>query len=451
MRAAVLVAVVVSGCTFQPSVSPTGDDDGGGGDDGGMMEPDACGDPEAFDTGIAAQQTIYVAPSEDPQQAPDGTPERPFPGLEEAAPRATPGTRIVLAPGNYPAGVTLSDLRGTATAPIWIEGPATGDRAALEGNNFGLHLESPQYLVIRNLDMKGNMTGAAFNIDDGVLTDRVTADHVEIAHVRVERAAAAFRLTGVDNIRLLDIDIDAGQRGVQLAGVHHGIVADIRMHAISEHGIKISAGSTDLDVRRNRIEAAQRALWLGGGTGITEFRPPLGTEGNYEAADIRFTNNVIVGGQPVIVCGQCTDSLIASNLIRGDDRTSIVFNLVDEHGVVGGFVASGKLRVLNNVIEAQKTPSTWFGATQEQSDTCTFSHNLWYDSSKPDVRPAVPSADPGAIFMMASGYDDDGRLCSGAAIHAGAPIDEVRGTLDGSTCRPDPPSVGPSEPPPGGC
>ena len=81
--------------------------------------------------------------------------------------------------------------------------------------------------------------------------------------------------------------------------------------------------------------------------------------------------------------------------------------------------------------------------------SCTFSHNLWFEVNDPaNSMPALPNPDPAGIYGQASGYNDTGTLCTGAAQHTGVAVPEVAGTLGGA-CRPDPPSIGPSEPQPG--
>src|SRR5688572_30572872 len=60
-------------------------------------------------------------------------------GLRGALGEARAGTRIVVAPGKYRPGVHVANLRGTAEAPIVVEGEDAKDKPVFEGGIFGMH------------------------------------------------------------------------------------------------------------------------------------------------------------------------------------------------------------------------------------------------------------------------------------------------------------------------
>ena len=92
----------------------------------------------SWETTAVPKRTLHVSTMAG-TGTPDGSPQNPFTTLSAAmtaAKAAGPGTRILLAAGTYAAGASISDLRGTATEPFWIEGPATGTQRVMRGGDF---------------------------------------------------------------------------------------------------------------------------------------------------------------------------------------------------------------------------------------------------------------------------------------------------------------------------
>jgi hypothetical protein len=108
---------------------------------------------------------------------------------------------------------------------------------------------------------------------------------------------------------------------------------------------------------------------------------------------------------------------------------------------------AGNLTLIDNAISVSTDPFGANAGAGTDGASCTFSHNLWYESDNPaNSMPTFPSPEIGGIYGLPPGYMLDGSLCSSAAsAHAGVVVPEVPGTLAGA-CRPSPPSIGPGEP-----
>jgi parallel beta helix pectate lyase-like protein len=455
MRPAVVVALL-AGCSFRlPGVVgddqvPPGDgsgsdgSDSGDGGDGGMASCDATA---SFADGLAPARDVFVSAAAGATQ--DGSQQNPFRRVAQALPIA-PGTRVVLAAGAYPDEV-LNDVHGTATAPIWIEGPAAGARATFASGTNGIHLVKPLFVVIRHVDIASTTTGG-INADDGGDRINPVAHHLLLEDVNVTSAGIGIQLTGVSDVTVRDSQLSADNKGVLLVGVHRATVARLAITTATV-AIQAAAGSSDIDIRQNVITSTgQRPIWLGGNSDETEFRPPLtAADGNFEASNIRVFDNVLSGGITMVMCSLCTQALVASNFIHGDSVTVHVARLFNEHGALGGhaFAPAGSMRFLANAMEVSTDPFGFKVEAGTDGASCVFSHNLWLETDDPsNSMPALPTPDPAGIYGQPSGYDDTGTLCAGASQHAGVAVPEVAGTLAGS-CRPDPPSIGPSEPTPG--
>src|SRR5262249_8098413 len=125
-------------------------------------------------------------------------------------------------------------------------------------------------------------------------------------------------------------------------------------------GFEAAGGSDDIEFRQSTlVDPGVRAVWLGGTSDETEFRPPLVATGNYETANVRIFDNIITrarAGMTAVACSQCTKSSIVANLILGN--YDYVVRLIDEHGPINGmtFVPSGAIHMANNAMEVTGDP-----------------------------------------------------------------------------------------------
>src|SRR6186713_452852 len=131
----------MAACGFHSARPSGGDDDAP--PDGAVGR---CDLGASWEQGKQPTRTVHVATTS--SGTPDGSETSPFLSLVAAVPALAPGTRILLGPGDYTAGATITDKRGTAEAPIWLEGPTSGTPARiLGGAGPGLHLIGAQYWV----------------------------------------------------------------------------------------------------------------------------------------------------------------------------------------------------------------------------------------------------------------------------------------------------------------
>ncbi|HWU85831.1 MAG TPA: right-handed parallel beta-helix repeat-containing protein [Kofleriaceae bacterium] len=467
VRRSLILSLVLAACQFSAPAAGTTDGGGDGGDDDAPADPDGapvpCDVAPTWEAGLQPARTLHVSTVPGPA-APDGSPQNPYTSISaavDAAKTAGPGTRVLLDGGTYSVGVTFSDLRGTAAAPFWLEGPATGPRAQLVGAGAGIHLLRPAYVVLRHLDL-ASTAQASVNVDDGGVGG--SAHHVVIDDVTVaSTAVTAFQITGVTDVTLRGSTASSCNRGVMLVGVQRATISRILTAATTFASVAIAGGSRDIEVRQSRFENTGFGIRIGGISDANEFRPPLAapSTGNFEAADVRVFDNVFAGDiMDAIACLNCTRSLVAHNEIRGVIRS--VFRLEQTyavHPMLSGaaFAAAGAVRWIDNAVEVAGNPVAMTVASSPLGDapavaSCAFSHNLWYRRSPPTSwRPSLPAplTETAGIYDHASGYEDTGRLCAGGgAIGAGVVVPEVAGTL-GGVCRPAPPSIGPSERDPG--
>jgi hypothetical protein len=467
MRTTGLCLLLVAACGGS-STTTDASGDGGGGDDtpDARVVPPSCDAPAPFGTGLSPTQTLHVDGNAPPGG--DGSAGAPFQSIEQAANAATPGTAILLAPGGgHQSDQFLGDLRGTETAPIWIGGDPAQTLPVLDGGGEALHLSRPAYVIVHDLEVR-NQTANGINADDGGdVDDETAAHHVTIRDVFVHDVGGTgnqdcIKVSGVNDLYIYDSRLErcgGGQSGsgIDHVGCHRSIVARNEFVSMSGNAVQAKGGSTDVDVRQNRMrDPGERAVNLGGSTGFEFFRPSLSmTAANAEARRIRAFDNVITGamGAPFAFVG-CIDCLVAHNAVSGTPRWAARILQETVSDATYTFEPSGQGAVIGNSFVFDST--TVSGETvnvgaNTAPQTFTFSHNLWLAADDPSQStPALPVTEDGAVIGVGSAYaglgDPFGAIACPASApeaNAGVVVPEVPGALDGE-CWPATPSIGPA-------
>src|SRR5262245_4371442 len=86
--------------------------------------------------------------------------------LRRAVADAMPGTRILLAPGEYAGGFHFSNVRGETNRPVVIAAADPTRPPIIRGGGTGLHFSDPAFLTLEYLTLTG-WSGNGLNIDDG--------------------------------------------------------------------------------------------------------------------------------------------------------------------------------------------------------------------------------------------------------------------------------------------
>src|SRR5690606_5064487 len=77
-----------------------------------------------------------------------------------------PGARVLLAPGEYKGGISLSNLRGEPGKPVVIAAAEPENPPRFTGGGSGLHLVDPFHVELRGLEIR-DCRDNGLNIDDG--------------------------------------------------------------------------------------------------------------------------------------------------------------------------------------------------------------------------------------------------------------------------------------------
>ncbi|WP_437294630.1 hypothetical protein [Sorangium sp. So ce426] len=409
---------------------------------------------------------LHVAPG-GTDAAGCGTEEAPCSTVAAAVSAATPGTAVRIHAGTYEPE-QISDVAGTAEAPIWIGGAPGEERPVFAGGTPILHFSRLRHVVVHDLEIAHIAPSGedipAFIVDDGeVYADPTATQFVAVERVSVRDVdtynAAAVRLAGVHDFWLLDSEIVAldTSDGLEIIGSHRGVVAGNAVNGTSGAAVVLGGGSSDVEIRNNRIFDTIGGYGVRLGTIVSpeEFRPPLvpGVD-NIEVQDVRVLGNLIVAPGVGVSFNGCVGCLVANNTIVFPNHSLLSYfrGMADE---LGGYVfrTTEDNRFVNNITYYRRSD---VGAVEFIPSSTPFptlmtnslQTNLWYAVDDPKASSPVgsPLTEEGSIAGIDPGFVDvaggDVHLKPDSpAVSSGTPLAALSTDLDGA-CFDDPPSRG---------
>jgi hypothetical protein len=364
-----------------------------------------------FEAGRSPSTIIHVAVDGDDDSG-DGSAGRPYRTIERAVDDAGPGAAVRVHTGTYTERTNVADLAGTSQAPIWIGGAPGEPRPVIEGPSEGLHLSRVRYLIVHDLEVRGTDYNG-INCDDGGDYDDPTAtQHVIFRDLVIHDVGGSgnqdcLKLSGVNDYYVLDSAFarcggGTSGSGVDHVGCHRGLLVGNTFEAMHGNAVQCKGGSSDIEIRANRmVDAGRRAVNMGGSTGFTYFRPPLSTtEPNVEARDIRVVGNVIRGAHTPFAFVGCVDCLAAHNTVVDPQRW--LLRILQETTSEGNYVflECQNNAVVNNLFFFDcDALSTYVNiGPNTRPETFTFSHNLWYAHDDPArSEPDLPVEETGGV------------------------------------------------------
>lgn len=334
---------------------------------------------------------------------------------------ATPGTRILLAPGTYPGGFHFVGVRGEPGRPVVIAAADASRPPVIQGGSNGIQFSDAEWLELENLVFTG-ATGNGLNLDDGGSFDtparNIVLRGLRITDVGPKGNRDGLKLSGVVDFRVEGCVIerwgDAGS-AVDMVGCHRGvIVSNVFRHtpaaaATGANGVQTKGGTRDVVIRRNRFEdAGARSVNIGGSTGLEFFRPPLTPGGDHaEAGNIRVEGNTFLGSTAAIAFVGVDGAEVRFNTIYRPERWAI---RILQETTAPGFVPCRHGRFTDNLIAFHS--SQWFSGgvnvgPNTAPATFEFARNWWYClDDPPRSRPTLPVAEVGGVYGQSPQFRD---------------------------------------------
>lgn len=341
--------------------------------------------------------------------------------LRAAVAAAVPGTRVLLAGGNYGAGFHFRNLRGEPGRPIVLAAADPARPPVFQGGNTGLHLSAPAHVELDGLVFTGHAANGV-NIDDtGGDAAHLVLRGLRVADIGGDGNNDGIKLSGVSDFLISGCTIERwGTRGgsaIDLVGCRRGLIAGntIRHNVPAPGnctGVQAKGGSEEITIRRNRFESAGgRAVNIGGSTGRPYFRPPLGPGGGHaEARAIRVEGNTFVGGVAALAFVGVDGAVVRFNTILRPERW--VFRILQETRSPD-FVPCRGGEFADNVIvfaSAQGPAAAANVGPGTAPETFTLARNWWFVPEAPErsapvlpvpERDGVVGRDPAAAKAVA--------------------------------------------------
>ena len=341
----------------------------------------------AFHDSITNAQIVTIGTSGD------------YPNLEAAENFITAGDTLLLQSQTFSDGTQfLENLNGTELSPIVIMAQSE-HQSIFQGGTEAIHLINCSYVEINGLLIE-QQTGNGINIDDG--GDYSTPSrHITIRNCIFRDMAATgnndlLKMSGVDSFLIEQCDFlngGAGGSGIDFVGCHWGTVQDCYFDNPGTSGIQNKGGTQFIRIQRNTFKnVAQRALNLGGNTGLQFFRPPLPDPivDAFEAADLEVFSNVFIGSWAPIAYVGSTRVKVYNNTFYQPENW--VIRILQEN-TTPGFLACRDNEFRNNIVYLPNDLTEVNIGSNTASETFTFSNNLWYNANSSSWSPNLPVTD----------------------------------------------------------
>ncbi|MBB5346972.1 right-handed parallel beta-helix repeat-containing protein [Desulfoprunum benzoelyticum] len=346
---------------------------------------------------LASPQTITVTNHEE---------------LKKALFQIVPGTTILIASGVYSKGFYLEAIHGTAAAPIVISGTDPENPPVFTGFGEGAKLSNCSYVKLSNLIFQG-FPKNGINIDDGgnveTPSHHLLLENLEIRNIGPKGNADALKLSGVQHFVVRDCRIASwGGSAIDLVGCQNGLIEKCRLLGgkgfRNANGIQIKGGSRFILVQTSLFRnAGERAINLGGSTGLQYFRPAIT---DYEARDVTIAGNTFIGGEAHVAWVTAQDSQVHHNLffLPGKWIGRILQETKDQR-----FKPSGNGFFANNMVVTDERVGTMFNVGRgTDPDSFIFRDNAWFrsDSSR---KPILPTSEKDGMYDLDPMIADQGE------------------------------------------
>ncbi|CAN5466344.1 hypothetical protein BH23VER1_BH23VER1_32420 [soil metagenome] len=336
--------------------------------------------------------------------------------LAKALRAAGPGTVLRLSPGTYRGGHRLEALAGTPANPMVIEAADPQDPPTFSGERGGasaLHLSGSSHVHLRNLRVTG-FSANGINADDAG-NPAAPATGLRFEGLVIENTGPtgnhdALKLSGLADFLVRDCTFAGwGGSAIDMVGCHRGLIVactfEGREGFSQDNGVQAKGGSSAIAVRDSFFnDAGQRAINLGGSTGLPYFRP---VDAAWEARDIEVAGNRFAGSLSPVAWVGVDGGHVHHNTIflpakwvgrilqeNTGPRFGRCRNGVFEHNLI---VFDRRVQTIINV----------GGGTAPE--TFVIRNNAWFCTDQPDRGPgALPVPDSGGVTGVDPELTDTG-------------------------------------------
>lgn len=310
-----------------------------------------------------------------------------------------PGTTLRIGPGEYPGGQSVSGVERLTVEALDAKNPPH-----FKGGAGAWHFSRCDGLTVRHLRVSGQRANG-LNLDDGGQLARpvrgVTLEGIEVSDIGAQGNHDAIKVSGLTGLTVRDCVITGwGGQGIDLVGCHQTLITGCRFTGkpgfSASAGVQIKGGSSDVTVEKCRFtNAGERALNIGGSTGLPYFRP---TDARHEAARVIARDNVIEGSLCAAAFVGVDGAEFTGNTVLFPERW--VFRILQETTDArfvpsrNGVVKSN--RIVFRAAQVREVVNVGGGTAPE---TFRFEGNQWFAEDRPAAsKPRLPVAEKDGVY-----------------------------------------------------
>jgi hypothetical protein len=304
--------------------------------------------------------------------------------LRAALAQAAPGVTIKISPGSYTKGISLKNVHGTAENPVVIMGECS-------------------YIKLSHLVFEG-FSQNGVNIDDGgrvaTPSHHIVLENITIREVGPKGNVDALKMSGVNHFIVRDCQFEGwGGSAIDLVGCHNGLIEGCRFVGTegfrNANGVQIKGGSRYILVQSSHfLNAGERAVNLGGSTGLKYFRPAVM---GFEAKDIRIAGNYFSGGEAHIAWVTSLDSYVYRNLFYLPEKW--VGRILQETKNPSFISCRDGIFEQNMVVTDSRVKSFINAGRGTKPDSFVFRGNAWHRDGG-GRKPSLPSREIDGIYDL---------------------------------------------------
>ncbi len=334
--------------------------------------------------------------------------------LRSAISRATSGTTIMIAAGDYSGGLDVRNVSGDPEARITIRGADPSNRPVFKGGSQAMHLADCNYLTLADFIVDG-CTINGLNFDDGgsipTPMHHLILENVTVKHIGPRGNHDGLKMSGVDQFIIRNCRFTGwGGSGIDMVGCHQGVVEDCYFHGEAgfenSEAIQMKGGCADILVQCCFFDrAGGRGLNLGGSTDLPYFRPSVS---DYEATRLLVAGNRFYGCQAPVAWPTANDNRVVQNTVvlpdkwigrilqeTRDPRFKSSHDGTFEKNVVVFDRRVGQPEFIN--VGPGTAPETW-----------KFIGNAWFDTEG-SRKPSLPGTETGSVHQVDPKLVDVGK------------------------------------------
>lgn len=317
--------------------------------------------------------------------------------LRQAVQSAKPGAIILLEPGQYRGGVHLQNLHGAPGKPIVIRAANPENPPQFRGGGSAIQLSEVTYVTLENIHVE-DANDNGLNVDDGG-TIETPSHHITLRNIRVANLPKGnhdgIKLSGIEDFRVENCTIERwGGSAIDMVGCHRGVITEGTFSEGGDSGVQCKGGTSQIKITNSRFEnPGERAINIGGSTGVPFFRPPLQkmpAAAKYEAKDILVEGNTFTGATSPFAFVGVDGARVRYNTVYHPQKW--VVRILQET-TLPGFVPcrNGVFEKNLIVFQSQNWSAGGFNiGPNTNPQSFRFSQNLWYCEDHPERSQPTP-------------------------------------------------------------